>query len=275
MTFPWLKLFPIAILLASPACSQSTPGSSQATLGSSQATLTNTGEPMRVEFACAEDEILRSGLDCSDDQPCPIYLELSVVARNGRKIFAVGNLHATSVTLSSLLLASADNGASWREPSPRIPGASLDALQFYDLEHGWAAGETQDPLARDPFFLVTTSGGDTWRSEPVNSEGMPGSILWFHFDSAQHGDLAIDTGQTARSGRYSTLESQTGGASWMIRGTSGQQPKPKGTLQDPGLRIHPVDDGKVWQLQEQNGDNWSTVASFFVQSASCGSPKAK
>src|SRR5580700_6128264 len=73
--------------------------------------LTNTGEPMQVPYACAEDDLQWAGLSCSDNEPCPIYLELNSVVPDGKKILAAGDLHSSSVTIGSILLLSDDSGA--------------------------------------------------------------------------------------------------------------------------------------------------------------------
>jgi hypothetical protein len=184
-----------------------------------------TGEPIRVPYNCSEDELQAAGLVCTEAEPCSIYLELSTLAPSGRKLFLGGNLHAEAGTLTSILLASDDGGATWKEPIPRIHGAALEQIQIYDLSHGWAAGEVQVPLPNDPFFLVTTDGGQTWRRRPVSDEGGPGSIHQFWFDSAQHGELIIDAGKSAPGGRYGTWESETGGESWMVRAATPKQAK--------------------------------------------------
>ena len=109
-------------------------------------------------------------MSCSEDDPCPIYLEINSIAPDGRKLFLAGNLHSTSATLSSILLMSEDSGAGWKEPATRVRGSALDQLQFYTLQDGWAAGEAQYPLARDPFFLITNDGGSSWHQVAVGEE---------------------------------------------------------------------------------------------------------
>ncbi|MDP9172200.1 MAG: hypothetical protein M3N54_16405 [Acidobacteriota bacterium] len=234
--------------------------------------LTNHGEPMRAPFACAEDELQAAGLLCTEEEPCAIYLELNAIAPAGKKLFIAGDLHATSGTLSSILLASDDAGATWREAGPRVRGAALDQLQFYDLEHGWAAGETQYPLSRDPFFLVSTDGGASWRQRPVTEEGGPGSVQRFWFDSAQHGELVVDAGRTAAGGRYATYESETGGESWMARSATDQPPKIKRappSLENSDFRVRPSANGKTYLIQKRAGEKWETAASFLIETASC------
>jgi hypothetical protein len=244
------------------------------------AVLRNSGEPLRVPFTCAEEELQSVGLLCTEDEPCSVYLELSAIAPAGKKLFLAGNLHSTSATLSSVLLASDDGGATWKEPSPRLRGASLEQLEMYDLDHGWAAGETLHPLPRDPFFLLTTDGGSTWRKQPVSEDGGPGSIQRFWFDSAQHGELIVDAGRSAPGGRYLDWESETGGESWMIRSTTTEAPKIRRAppvFDNPDFRLRPSVNGSAWQVEKRLGEKWSPVASFLIEVASCKlkAPEAK
>ena len=234
--------------------------------------LVNTGEPIRIPYACAEDDLQWAGMSCSGDEPCPIYLELNAVVPGGKKIVVAGDLHSSSVTMGSVLLQSDDSGATWREPTSRFRGSALDQLQFYNQQSGWAAGETQYPLPRDPFFLLTTDGGSSWRQRLVGEEGFPGSIQRFWFDSPQHGELIIDAGKTSESGRYLSYESETGGESWSLLGKSGQLPKlrhapPSGD--DSDWRVRPSKDGKAFQIEQRNGDQWKSAASFLIEVANC------
>ncbi len=83
--------------------------------------LKNSGDPMRVPFACAEDVLQAAGLLCTEAEPCAIYLELNAVASAGKKVFVAGDLHSTQGTLESILLASDDAGATWKEPARAFP----------------------------------------------------------------------------------------------------------------------------------------------------------
>jgi hypothetical protein len=234
--------------------------------------IANNGEPIRVPYACSEDDLQWAGVSCDEDEPCPIFLELSSIVPDGRKTFVAGNLHSNSATLSTVLLITEDSGATWKESGPRIRGAALDQLQFYNLQVGWASGETQYPLARDPFFLVTTDGGASWRQKAVGEEGSAGSIQHFWFDSAQHGELIIDAGKASSSGRYISYESQTGGESWMIRGTSDRLPvlrRAPPSTDDPDWRFRPSKDGKAVQVEQRTNDQWKPLASFLIEAANC------
>src|SRR6185437_3925481 len=81
------------------------------------AILTNKGQPIRVAYGCAEQDLEWAGMSCGDDAPCAIYLELSSIFEEGGEIFVSGDLHSSSATLSSILLRSDDSGATWKEPA--------------------------------------------------------------------------------------------------------------------------------------------------------------
>ena len=242
--------------------------------------LRNTGKPLQVPFECAEEELQSVGLLCTEEEPCAIFLELSGVASAGKKLFVSGNLHAQSGTLASILLASDDNGATWREPVKRRRGSALEQVEFYDLEHGWTAGENQYPLPRDPFFLVTSDGGQTWRARPITEDGGSGALQRFWFDTATHGEMVVDAGKSAPGGRYLDYESETGGEGWMLRSISDRMPilkkaPPANTQTDLRLQVNSV--GTAWMVERRNGEKWDTVASFLVDAASCKlkAPEAK
>ena len=124
-------------------------------------------DPVRVDYACPAADIDKFGLTCSENEPCEVFWELAGAEGVGSTIFAAGNLHTVTTTLYGVLLASEDGGKTWSEPTQRIEGAVLDQVQFPDFQHGWASGVMEEPLARDPFFLVTTDGGKTWRRRPL------------------------------------------------------------------------------------------------------------
>lgn len=234
--------------------------------------ITSAQQAVKVPFPCAEEELQSAGLLCTEDEPCAIYLELNAIVPVGKKLFLAGNLHSTSATLSSILLSSDDNGLTWKEPSPRLRGASLGQLEFHDLEHGWAAGEVQYPLPRDPFFLITTDGGATWRKQPVTEDGGPGSMQRFWFDSAQHGELIVDAGRSAPSGRYLMWESETGGESWMIRSTTREVPKIKRAppvFENSDFRTRASASGLSYQVEKRLGEEWESVGQFTIEVASC------
>src|ERR1035441_7640351 len=71
--------------------------------------LANSGKPMLVPFHCTEEDIRSAGLTCSEQDPCPVYLELAAMVSTGIRIFAAGNIHAATATLYTILLGSEDN----------------------------------------------------------------------------------------------------------------------------------------------------------------------
>jgi hypothetical protein len=245
--------------------------SAQSVSSDAASVLTNHGTSMKVGYRCAEEDLQWAGMSCNED-PCPVFLELSAVSAKGRKILAAGNLHSGSATLSSILLQSDDAGATWKEQAARVRGDAIEQLQYLDSDHAWAAGETQYPLPRDPFVLMTTDGGASWREHPVGEEGSAGSVLRFWFDSAEHGEVIVDGGKTAQSGRYLSFESETGGDTWKLSGTADRPSAPRhapATAEDPNWRIRTTKDGNAYQIENRGDDSWYPVASFLIETANC------
>ena len=225
----------------------------------------NTGAPMQVAFRCTNDDIQWAGLSCSEEEPCPVYLELAAVESVGNKIFAAGNIHSSSGTLYSILLSSDDSGKTWREPHLRLRGAGLDHIQFIDFENGWISGQAVQPLPQDPFLLITSDGGKTWRQRPLFSETRAGSILQFWFASRNNGSLVVDRGQGGELGRYELYESPNGGETWMLRETNERPIRLKraaGT--SPDWRIRADGRTKSFAIERRQGEKWAALSSFAV-----------
>jgi hypothetical protein len=233
--------------------------------------LENTGQPIKVPFACTEADISQFGMTCTDRDPCPVFMELAAIQPLGSKIFLTGNLHNGSTTMYSMLLASDDAGKTWREPVERIKSGGLDQVEFFDFENGWISGQILLSMPRDPFFLVTTDGGKNWRRRPVFSESRVAAIEQFHFDSKTQGSLIIDRTQGAETPRYEHHESMTGGESWSVREVSGRALRLK-TARAPGntdWRLEPDAKLKAHAVQKRTDGKWARVALFTVQVGEC------
>jgi hypothetical protein len=225
----------------------------------------------RLEYACPVADVEKFGLTCSNDEPCDVFLELASAEGVGSTIFAVGNLHTVTTTLYSVLLVSGDGGKTWMEPHPRIEGAALDQVQFPDFQHGWASGVTVEPLARDPFFLLTADGGKTWRSRPLFNETHYGSVQQFWFESAKSGELILERSQGSAS-VYEIYETANGGDSWTIKEAGAKSPK---------LARAPARDSATWRVRADAASKtnrierrtasgtFEPVASFAVRAGVC------
>jgi hypothetical protein len=231
--------------------------------------LVNLGQPIAVPFRCSEDDILWAGMMCSAREPCTAYLELSSAEGAGASIFAAGNIHTSSVTLYSALLASDDAGHTWREAHERIRGAALDRIQFVGIANGWVGGQVLWPLAQDPFLLITTDAGKSWRQQTVFGETRAGSVLQFRFTDAKEGWLLFDGGRSADQGRYQIHESHDGGASWTIKAESRTLPPPQGTPPAPEWRTRADGPTRSFQVERRSGDRWNSVAAFAVNLGNC------
>jgi photosystem II stability/assembly factor-like uncharacterized protein len=231
------------------------------------------GKPLILPFKCTDEDIQLAGLTCSEDDPCPIYLELAAVGASGDRVVVVGNLHSSSVTMFSTLLASEDGGKTWREPQDRIRGAALDRVQFLDADTAWAAGEKLQPLPQDPFLLLTSDGGKSWRVRAVFSdtaENRFGTIQQFGFTAKDSGSLIIDRGTGADGDRYELYESPDGGQSWSFKQSS---VKPLTLRRPPPVstewRIRVDSRTQAFHVERRSGERWTSVSAFAVKVGAC------
>jgi photosystem II stability/assembly factor-like uncharacterized protein len=228
-------------------------------------------EAGRVEFTCTEKDVHDFGLICSEDEPCPVFLELASVESAGAAVILTGNLHTVSTTLYSILLSSEDGGKTWTEPHRRIAWAALDQIQFADFQHGWIAAVKLEPLPRDPFLLVTTDGGRTWRERPLFEETRFGMIQQFWFDSSTSGELIVDRSQgSTRS--YELYETFTGGDSWTVKELTKDPPKltrARPRTAQPTWRIRTDAATRTYKVERRTASAWETLASFAVQAGQC------
>jgi hypothetical protein len=230
--------------------------------------------PTRVPVECGQDDLRALQLTCPAAHPCPVYLELNGIESAGSHIYITGNLHADDATLFSILFASDDSGATWREPHERIRGAGLDLVQFIDFETGWASGESLGAIPRDPFLLVTRDGGKTWSNRPVFAESRAGTIDFFHFNSKTQGKLWIGRPLSGEPGsRYEAYETQDGGESWVLL-TAGDKPFPQSSRPAPAgdYRLRTDRATGAYRVERRAPAGWETVASFPVKAGECREP---
>ncbi len=234
--------------------------------------LENSGKPMVLPFHCTDDDMQWAGMSCTEEDPCPVYLELAGVDSVGNRIVTLGNIHSESITLYSILLVSEDGGSTWREPFERLRGVGLDHVQFIDFQNGWISGQSLVPVMRDPFMLITSDGGKSWRQRSIFGEGGGGAVQQFWFESATQGELVIDRMQSVESSRYELYESPNGGDTWMIRRTSNQPitiRRRAAATSDPPWRVHADARTKSFVIQTRRGEQWQAVASFLVRMGAC------
>jgi len=238
--------------------------------------LTNSGKPMLLPFRCSEDDIHWAGLSCTEEEPCPVFLELSAAEQGGNRIVTVGNIHTESVTLYSVLLTSDDGGRTWSEAHERIRGSGLDRIQFFGADRGWALGQELFPIPQDPFLLVTTDGGKTWQKKSIFSEASEnhyGSIVQFAFAAKNEASLVIDRGRSSPDDRYVLFESPDGGENWDVKQES---TKPL-QLKNPAIpsgdwRIRADAPSKSFQVEHRQSARWVPVGAFSVKLDACKPP---
>ena len=236
-----------------------------------QVVLENSGKPIKIPFACSEEDITANGMTCTIEEPCAVYLELAAVYGLNSRIYLAGNLHNGASTMYSVLLVSDDNGKTFVEAFDRVRNGGFDHIQFFDDNTGWISGALLLALPRDPFLLLTTDGGKNWRKRMVSEDTKLGTIDQFSFQSKTAGVLLLDRGQGAEGGsRYEKYETMTGGDTWMVREVSPRPiavkaatpPAADWRLQvDPKLKAHVV--------ERRVGERWQRAAAFQVQVGEC------
>lgn len=228
--------------------------------------------PILLPNKCQEVDLPALGLTCSESEPCQTFLEFSSVETLGNVMLLAGNLHTTATTLQSILLVSEDGGGTWREAHTRIKGAALETMQFLDFTNGWLSGQSSLGLPRDPFMLITTDSGRTWRKVDLFAESRVGLIEDFAFQSAKRGWLLIDNKGSGEAGKYELYETQTGGTSWELREIASRVPKtaaPGQRTPTTSARVR-VDDKKgLLRVETRAGNGWREVSTFKFKLEDC------
>ena len=219
----------------------------------------------RVDYKCTPEDVDLFGLTCSEDAPCPVLLELASFEQVGGRMFLTGNFHTGTSTLYGLLLVSEDGGKTWAEPAGRFKQSALEQIQFSGFGNGWVAGVRLEPLPRDPFFLITTDGGKTWRNRPMFEDTHAGSIGQFWFESNSAGELYLDSNR-----RYEVYQSMTGGESWELKEVTKQQPKlAKAKTGSDTWRLRADAPSKSYKLEQRTTQRWEAIATFPLLAGEC------
>jgi len=232
-----------------------------------------TGKPLSLPLECGEEDLRAGGLTCTEDEPCPMYLEVTTLEGLANKLVATGNVHSSSATLQSILLLSDDAGHTWREVHERIRAGTLDRIQMLDADNAWVAGQVMSPLPQEPFVLVTSDGGKSWRRRPILSDSADnrvGSIQQYFFTSKDNGSLILDRGQGSDSDRYELYESQDGGDSWTIKETNRKPLQLKrAPTASTAWRVRADGPSQSFQLEHRQGDRWTSTGAFLVKLGVC------
>ena len=226
--------------------------------------------PTRVAYTCTPEDIDSFGLACSAEEPCPVFLELSSVDAAGATLVVAGDLHTERTTLYGILLQSDDGGKSWTEPFKRLRAAALEQVQMLDFAYGWVGGEIIEPLPKDPFLLLTTDGGKTWRQQPLFEDSRFASLAQFWFDSRTSGKLVLDHPQGG-AGKHEIYETNTGGENWEINQVTDKPVNLKGPRPREAAtwRVRAEASSKTYRLERRGSSSWELVASFLIHVTDC------
>lgn len=229
-------------------------------------------KPQRFETKCADKEIQELGLECSIEEPCKVYFEITGVENSGARLFLSGNFHTETYTIESILLASEDGGATWTEPHPRIKGATLEQIQFADAESGWISGLFAGSIAKDPFFLRTSDGGKTWRRQTVFEDTEYATIEHFWFESKTNGAMVLNR-RGQGTARFQRMETVNGGENWIPKESAPKLPPPKrarvGMSLNPDWRVRTDPASKAFRVEKRVAGKWTPVALMTYDGGAC------
>lgn len=222
--------------------------------------------PVHVDYSCTPEDIDTFGLTCSEDQPCAIFFEVSSVESFGSRIVVAGDIHTATTTLYAVLLSTDDRGASWNESIPRLRSTAFEQFQVIE-NHGWLSGQRLEPLTKDPFFMITTDGGNSWRQRPLFEDTRFGSIAQFWFDSPTNGQLIFDDslGKAINQALYVTM---TGGENWDIRQTSTKTLSLK-TTKSTAWSVSAAPGSKTYLIEHSVNGQKESVARFLIHIGDC------
>jgi hypothetical protein len=222
--------------------------------------------PVHVDYACTAEDVDTFGLTCSEEQPCPIFFELSSVESFGSRIVVAGDIHTATTTLYGVLLSTEDGGATWAESIPRLRSTAFEQFQVIG-DRGWLNGHRLEPLPKDPFFMLTTDGGKTWRQRNLFEETRFGSIAQFRFESPTTGELIFDdsVGKAISQALYITM---TGGENWDIRQTSTKALHLK-PAKDSSWSVAAPAGSKTYLIERAINGKKEAIARFLIHIGDC------
>ena len=145
----------------------------------------------------------------------------SITFADAQHGWAVGSVYDDSAgTLSPLILATTDAGATWYAQNAGNAGnggAQLASISFIDVRRGWAVGQSSSQSgAQSAVILATTDGGATWRAQNAGSAGSSAGLSDVAFSDAAHGWAVGSSYDSSQSGGFSflILATSDGGATW-------------------------------------------------------------
>ena len=223
--------------------------------------------PVHVDYTCTAEDIDSFGLSCSEDRPCPVFFEVSAMDSFGPHLFVAGDIHTSTTTLYGVLLSTDDGGASWSEAIARPRSTAFEEFQIIG-SRGWLSGQRVEPLPKDPFFLITTDEGKTWKQKPLFEETRFGLISQFWFGSPESGELIFDdsVGKATNQELYGTMN---GGEGWEVKQKSTKALHLAGARANANWKISAPSGSTSYLLEHLANGQKQTVARFLIHIGDC------
>lgn len=133
----------------------------------------------------------------------------------GERLFVFGSFKVADITARSVILTSANQGRTWRETAPTIPGSEIMALSFPSDNVGFAlvAWSTQGP--GELFMLRSNDGGQSWEKLPeIPKNHYSGWPVAFSFEDKNKGTLVLQFIDDNPENLRSVLVTEDGAKTW-------------------------------------------------------------
>lgn len=210
-------------------------------------------------------------------QETGVGLELEGLhALDERIAFLFGRLGVPAGTLRSVVLRTADGGATWREVMPPVAGSEVLHVAFADGDHGWALAAWSVEGPGDVVLYRTDDAGRTWAKAadiPRDTWSYPVSMT---FADPAHGEIGMTYTRDDGSGDPAgvvLLATTDGGRNWQ---TVRRVPDDGTPTAEPSRRLAATGrDGSAWELhrgdftdphlvrrRSARGDAWRLVATI-------------
>jgi photosystem II stability/assembly factor-like uncharacterized protein len=166
-----------------------------------------------------------------------------------------------------VILSTEDGGATWTEAIARLRSSAFEHFQIVE-NHGWISGQRIEPLPKDPFFMITTDGGKTWRQKALFEESRFGSITHFWFASPASGELIFDDSLRKATNQelYTTM---TGGESWELKQKSSKPLQLKEPHVPAGWTASAASGSTTYLIEHNANGKKETLGRFLIHIGDC------
>jgi photosystem II stability/assembly factor-like uncharacterized protein len=133
-------------------------------------------------------------------------------------------------------------------------------------------GHSSLALPRDPFVLITSDAGRSWRKVELYAESRVGIVEDFAFQSTKKGWLLVDNRGSGEAGRFELFETQNSGSTWDLREIATRIPKtatPGQRTPTATARVRPDAKKGLLRVELRENNAWKEISAFKLKLEDC------